>query len=74
MGEKKPVSTTKKTTSNAGKGNVKSPKCGVRMVLRNGKNGSFWGCSDYPTCHAPADDDSEKPVFSGSDTISSKGG
>jgi DNA topoisomerase len=53
---------------------VKSPKCGVRMVLRNGKNGSFWGCSDYPTCHAPADDDSEKPVFSGIDTISSKGG
>ena len=42
--------------------------------LRNGKNGSFWGCSDYSMCRAPADDDSKKPVFSGSDTMSLGGG
>ena len=25
-------------------------KCGKPMVLRNGKNGQFWGCSGYPEC------------------------
>ena len=62
-GEKKPVKTTKKTAPKAGKGDVKCPKCGAKMVLRNGKNGPFWGCSNYPTCRATADDDGGKPVF-----------
>ena len=62
-GEKKPVKATKKTAPKAGKGDVKCPKCGAKMVLRNGKNGPFWGCGNYPTCRATADDDGGKPVF-----------
>ena len=26
------------------------PRCGGSLVLRNGKNGEFWGCSDFPRC------------------------
>ena len=26
------------------------PDCGVPMVLRNGKRGEFYGCSNYPNC------------------------
>ncbi len=26
------------------------PRCGGKLVLRNGKYGSFWGCSNYPKC------------------------
>lgn len=26
------------------------PKCGVTMVLRNGRYGDFWGCHGYPEC------------------------
>ncbi len=26
------------------------PKCGSRMVLRNGRYGQFWGCSRFPYC------------------------
>ncbi len=28
----------------------KCPFCGSELVLRNGKYGSFWGCSTYPKC------------------------
>lgn len=27
------------------------PKCGHALVVKNGKYGSFWGCSNYPRCH-----------------------
>ena len=27
------------------------PKCGGNLVLRHGKYGSFYGCSNYPKCH-----------------------
>lgn len=27
------------------------PKCGHVLVVRSGKYGSFWGCSNYPRCH-----------------------
>jgi HJR/Mrr/RecB family endonuclease len=27
-------------------------KCGVPMRLVSGKNGKFWGCSDYPRCRS----------------------
>jgi DNA topoisomerase-3 len=47
----------------AAKGSVKCPLCGAPMVLRNGKNGPFWGCSKYPKCTATADDKDGKPVF-----------
>lgn len=30
--------------------NGKCPKCGGRLVRRNGKNGPFYGCSNYPNC------------------------
>lgn len=26
------------------------PRCGGKLVLRNGKYGKFWGCSNYPKC------------------------
>lgn len=26
------------------------PRCGGKLVLRNGKNGAFYGCSNYPKC------------------------
>ena len=26
------------------------PKCGGTLVLRNGKHGTFYGCSNYPKC------------------------
>lgn len=30
--------------------NTKCPKCGGDLVTRNGKNGEFLGCSNYPKC------------------------
>ena len=29
----------------------KCPRCGGTLVLRNGKYGSFYGCSNYPSCN-----------------------
>lgn len=29
----------------------KCPKCGHDLVIRNGKQGQFIGCSNYPKCH-----------------------
>lgn len=39
-------------------GQKKCPRCkqGV-LQLRNGKNGAFWGCSNYPSCRATYEDD-----------------
>ena len=45
------------------KSNVKCPRCGAPMSLRNGKNGSFWGCSNYPECKMTANDNNGKPIF-----------
>ena len=28
----------------------KCPICGSTMILRNGKYGQFFGCSNYPKC------------------------
>lgn len=41
------VSITVKDTDTKAKG---CPKCGSRMVLRNGRYGPFFGCSKYPYC------------------------
>lgn len=30
--------------------NMKCPKCGGSLILRNGKYGDFYGCSNYPVC------------------------
>lgn len=27
------------------------PECGNKLVIRRGKYGMFWGCSNYPKCH-----------------------
>ena len=35
---------------NAAIASGKCPLCGGRLVLRNGKYGQFWGCSNYPNC------------------------
>ena len=45
------------------KSNVKCPRCGAPMFLRNGKNGAFWGCSNYPDCKMTANDNNGKPIF-----------
>lgn len=29
---------------------TKCPFCGSDLVKRNGKYGTFWGCSSYPKC------------------------
>ena len=31
-------------------GDVKCPNCGSSMLLRSGKYGKFYGCSNYPNC------------------------
>ena len=53
-------SDSKKSTK---KISVKCPRCGAPMFLRNGKNGAFWGCSNYPDCKMTANDNNGKPVF-----------
>ena len=30
--------------------NMICPKCGNKLLLRNGKYGTFVGCSNYPNC------------------------
>ncbi len=30
---------------------ISCPKCGKRLVLRQGPYGRFWACSGYPACH-----------------------
>ena len=47
-------------------GVYKCPRCqkGV-MKKRNGKNGVFWGCSNFPKCRMTFDDKDGKPDFEG---------
>jgi ssDNA-binding Zn-finger/Zn-ribbon topoisomerase 1 len=26
------------------------PRCGGKLIVRNGRNGNFYGCSNYPKC------------------------
>lgn len=37
--------------------------CGHLLVKRKGKNGPFWGCSEYPACTASYDDKDNRPDF-----------
>ena len=42
------------------------PRCREGRLRRiNGKNGAFWGCTNYPQCTATFDDDKGKPVTNG---------
>lgn len=43
----------------------KCPRCGSALVKRNGKNGIFWGCRNYPKCRVTFDDKDGKPDFDG---------
>ena len=42
---------------------VLCPSCGKVMLRRKGKNGFFWGCSNYPECKTTAQDNGGKPKF-----------
>ena len=46
-------------------GVFKCPNCGSALVKRNGKNGEFWSCANYPECKTAFDDDGGKPDFDG---------
>ena len=52
-----------KNPKSAVKSSVKCPLCGGFMFPRTGKNGVFWGCSNYPDCKMTANDKNGKPVF-----------
>ncbi len=45
-------------------GQYKCPRCkrGI-MVKRHGKNGDFWGCSNFPQCRMTCNDADGKPDF-----------
>lgn len=38
-------------------------ECGNLLVKREGKNGSFWGCSDYPKCSRTYSDGANGPKY-----------
>ena len=44
------------------------PKCGSNMRLRKGKNGEFWGCTQYPNCRGTRDSGEFRGEFRGHDT------
>ena len=42
--------------------NVKCPNCGKGvLVKRSGRNGEFWGCSNYPRCKMTCNDKDGQP-------------
>lgn len=47
------------------------PRCkqGI-LVKRNGKNGAFWGCSNFPTCRMTCNDIDGKPAINKSENNS----
>ncbi|MCR5758673.1 MAG: DNA topoisomerase 3 [Selenomonas sp.] len=50
--------------SSAGNQQYLCPKCREgHLRLIRGKNGSFWGCTNYPRCTATFDDSKGAPVF-----------
>jgi putative DNA topoisomerase len=38
-------------------------ECGSLLVKRNGKNGCFWGCSEYPECSTTYSDREDRPIY-----------
>ena len=47
------------------KGEHPCPRCGKGVLLkRHGKNGDFWGCSNYPRCRMSCDDKDGAPDLS----------
>ena len=46
----------------ASENEYKCPRCGRGiMVKRNGRNGAFWGCSNFPACRMTCNDVDGKP-------------
>ena len=44
----------------------KCPRCQKGfMIKRKGKNGEFWGCSNFPRCKMTCNDKDGKPDFEG---------
>ena len=41
------------------------PKCGAPLIYREGTNGRFIGCSNYPSCHYVQKEPKPEPVFTG---------
>ena len=56
----------KKTEISPSAGAVLCPACGKVMIRRKGKNGYFWGCSNYPECKTTARDKNGKADFTAS--------
>lgn len=56
-----------------GQNEYKCPRCkrGI-LVKRNGKNGTFWGCSNFPTCRMTCNDVDGKPDLRTKTYVSSK--
>ncbi|MBR6267662.1 MAG: DNA topoisomerase 3 [Selenomonadaceae bacterium] len=47
-------------------GEHKCPRCGKGILMkRHGRNGDFWGCSNYPRCRMSCDDKNGKPDLDG---------
>lgn len=50
----------------AAEGQIVCPRCKVGvMQKRHGKNGDFWGCSNYPRCRMSCDDKEGMPDLEG---------
>lgn len=56
----------RKTKIMASSSSVLCPNCEKVMVRRKGKNGFFWGCSNYPECKTTVQDNNGKPNFTAS--------
>lgn len=53
-------------TTLAVEGQITCPRCKIGvMQKRHGKNGDFWGCSNYPRCRMSCNDKDGKPDFAG---------
>ena len=51
-------------------GSFTCPNCGSVLVKRNGRNGEFWGCKNFPRCRTTFDDKDGKPDFDGKKFLS----
>ncbi|MHB8453648.1 MAG: topoisomerase DNA-binding C4 zinc finger domain-containing protein [Acidiferrobacterales bacterium] len=38
------------------------PHCGKPLCRRRGPKGSFWGCTEFPTCRGSRNDDRGAPA------------
>ena len=50
-----------KSVKKAGSPPIPCPNCHAPLVLRTGKKGKFWGCSNYPSCNQSFNDIKGKP-------------